>query len=125
MKKGLSASSSPVMLIGTKLMKDKRCASDFRHINIRLAKTNVAFPPDKDTFWMLGSYKCEVLLVIDLKDAFHSLRPTEDFKKYCWILAYFGIPFNLYWRMLMGLNISPAIWQLYINAIWNCLLSRK
>ena len=28
-------------------------------------------------------------------------------------------------RMAMGLNISPAIWQSYINAILDCLQSRK
>ena len=27
--------------------------------------------------------------------------------------------------MQMGLNISPAVWQSYINAILNCLSSRK
>ena len=27
--------------------------------------------------------------------------------------------------MPMGLNISPSIWQLYINAILECLQSRK
>ena len=27
--------------------------------------------------------------------------------------------------MLMGLNISPSIWQSYINAILECLSSRK
>ena len=27
--------------------------------------------------------------------------------------------------MLMGLNISPSIWQSYINAILDCLESRK
>ena len=27
--------------------------------------------------------------------------------------------------MPMGLNISPAVWQSYINAILSCLLSRK
>ena len=31
----------------------------------------------------------------------------------------------LYQRMPMGLNISPAVWQSYINAILNCLSSRK
>ena len=31
----------------------------------------------------------------------------------------------LYQRMLMGLNISPSIWQSYINAILDCLQSRK
>ena len=28
-------------------------------------------------------------------------------------------------RMPMGLNISPSIWQSYINAILECLQSRK
>ena len=27
--------------------------------------------------------------------------------------------------MSMGLNISPSIWQSYINAILNCLQSKK
>ena len=31
----------------------------------------------------------------------------------------------LYQRMPMGLNISPSIWQSYINAILNCLQSKK
>ena len=63
--------SSPVMLICRKLIMDKRCVSDYRHINMRTAKINLAFPLIKDTFSMLGSSKCEVLSVIDLKDAFH------------------------------------------------------
>ena len=66
---------------------------------------------------MLGSSKCEVLLVLDLKDAFNSLRLTESSKKYCGILPYFGSASYLYQRMPMGLNISPAVWQSYINAI--------
>ena len=63
--------------------------------------------------------------VLDLKDAFHSLRLTENSKKFCGILPYFGSPSYLYQRMPMGLNISPPIWQSYINAILNCLQSRK
>ena len=63
--------------------------------------------------------------VLDLKDAFHSLRLTENSKKYCIILPYFGSASYLYQRMPMGLNISPAIWQSYINAILDCLLGRK
>ena len=31
----------------------------------------------------------------------------------------------MYQRMPMGLNISPSIWQAYINAILECLQSRK
>ena len=74
---------------------------------------------------MLGSSRCEVMSVLDLKDDFHSLRLTESSKKYCGILAYFGSASYLYQRMPMGLNISPTVWQSYINASLNCLSSRK
>ena len=74
---------------------------------------------------MLGSSKCEVLLVSHLKDAFHSLRLSENSMKYCGILPYFGSTSYLYQRMPMGLNVSPSIWQSYINAILDCLQSRK
>ena len=74
---------------------------------------------------MLGSSKCDIMSVLDLKDAFHSLRLTENSKKFCGILPYFGRPSYLYQRMPMGLNISPPIWQSYINAILSCLQSRK
>ena len=125
LKEGFSAYSSPVMLVSRKMTKDKRVVTDFRHLNMRIAKNNLAYPLLKDTFTLLGSSKCEVLSVLDLKDAFHSLRLTESSKKYCGILPYFGSASYLYQRMPMGLNISPAVWQSYINAILSCLSSRK
>ena len=88
LKEGFSAYSSPVMLISRKLMQGKRVVTDFRHLNMRIAKNKLAYPLLKDTFTMLGSSKCEVMSVLDLKDAFHSLRLTESSKKYCGILPY-------------------------------------
>ena len=76
-------------------------------------------------FSVLGSSKCEVLSVLYLKDAFHSLRLSDHSKKYCGILPYFGSTSYLYQRMPMGLNISPSIWQSYMNAILDCLQSKK
>ena len=125
LKEGFSAYSSPVMLVSRKMTKDKRVVTDFRHLNMRIAKNNLAYPLLKDMFTLLGSSKCEVMSVLDLKDAFHSLRLTEGSKKYCGILPYFRSASYLYQRMPMGLNISPAVWQSYINAILSCLLSRK
>ena len=125
LKEGFSAYSSPVMLISRKVTKDKRVVTDFRHLNMQIAKNNLAYPLLKDTFLMLGSSKCEVMSVLDLKDAFHSLQLTENSKKFCGILPYFGSPLYLYQRMPMGLNISPPIWQSYINTILNCLQNRK
>ena len=98
---------------------------DFRHLNMCIARNNLAYPLLKDTFLMLGSSKCEAMLVVDLKDAFHSLRVTENSKKFSGILPYFGSPSYLYQRIPMGLNISPPIWQSYINATVSCLQSRK
>ena len=74
---------------------------------------------------MLGNSKCEVLSVLDLKDAFHYLRLLENSRKYCGILPYFDSSSYFHQRMLMGLNISPSIWQFYINAILDCLQSKK
>ena len=74
---------------------------------------------------MLGNSKCEVLSMLDLKDAFHSLRLSENPRKYCGILPYFGSSSYLYQRRPKGLNISPSIWQSYINAILDCLQGKK
>ena len=73
LKEGFSAYSSPVMLISRKMMQDKRVVTDFRHLNMCIAKNNLAYPLLKDTFLMLVSSKCEVMSVLDLKDTFYSL----------------------------------------------------
>ena len=125
LKAGCSAHSSPVMLISRKVTQVKRVVTDFRHLNMQIAKNNLAYPLLGDTFTLLGSTKCNVLSVLDLKDAFHSIRLTENSKNYCGILPYFGSASYLYQRMPMGLNISPAVWQSYIKAIISCLSSRK
>ena len=52
----------------------KRVVTDFRHLNMRRAKNNLAYPLLRDTFTLLGSSKCEVMSVLDLRDAFRSLR---------------------------------------------------
>ena len=50
LKERFSAYSSPVMLISRKVMKDKKVVTDFRHLNIRIAKNNLAYLLLKDTF---------------------------------------------------------------------------
>ena len=114
-----------VMLISRKLTKDKIIVTYFIHVNVRIAKNNLAYLLVRHTFSVLGNSKCEVLSVLDLKDAFHSLRLSENSRKYYGILLYFGSSSYLYQRMAMGLNISPSIWQSYINAILDCLQSKK
>ena len=125
LKEGFLAYSRPVMLLSRKLTKDKRVMTYFRHLNMRIAKNNLAYTLLKDMFTLLGNSRYDVLSVLDLKDIFHSLRLTERSKNYCRILPYFGSASYLYQRMPMGLNISPVVWQSYINVILSCLSSRR
>ena len=124
-KEGFSAYSSPVMLISIKVTKDKTVVTDFRHLKVRTAKNNLAYPLLKDTFSVLGISRCEVLSVLDLEPAFHSLRLLGNSKRYCRILQYFGSTSYLYQRMPIGLNIFPSIWQSYINVLLHCLQSKN
>ena len=71
LKEGFLVYSSPVMLISRKLTRDKRVVTDFRHLNVRIGKNNLAYLLVRDTFLVLGNSKHEVLSVLDLKDAFH------------------------------------------------------
>ena len=90
LKEGFLAYTSPVMLLSRKLTKDKRVVTDFRHLNVRIANNNLAYPLVRDIFSLLGNSKCEVLSVLDLKDAFHSLdclRTQENIVEYSHTLA--------------------------------------
>ena len=50
LKEGFSAYSSPVMLASRKVMKGKRVVTNFRHLSLRIAKDNLAYPLLKETF---------------------------------------------------------------------------
>ena len=125
LQEGFSAYISLIMLIGRKLTKDKGVVTDVRHFNVRIAINNLAYPLVRDTFSVLESLRCEVLSVLNLKDTFHSLQLSENSKKYCGILPYFRNASYLYQRMPRGLNISPSMWQSYINTILDCLQNKK
>ena len=79
LKVGFWAYYSPVMLISRKFMQDKRVVTDFRHLNIRITKNNLAYPLLKDTFSVLGSSRCKVLSVLDLKDTFSFAKTLGKF----------------------------------------------
>ena len=79
--KKISAYSSPVMLISRKLTKDKRVVIDFRHQNERMAKNSLAYPLVKDTILVLGSSKCQVLLVFRFKRCIPLLEIIRKLKE--------------------------------------------
>ena len=57
LKGRILAYSSPVMLISRKHTKDKRVVMDFRHLNVRIAKNNLACPLVREHFLSVGEFK--------------------------------------------------------------------
>ena len=53
LREGFSPYSSQVMLISQQLTQDKRVVTDFRHLNVRIAKNNLAYPLVRDIFSVL------------------------------------------------------------------------
>ena len=117
LSKNSTSHTLPVMLITRKLTNDKRAVVDFRLLNTRILRRNMAIPLMKDVLSILGNSKCEVMSCVDIKDACHSIPLTEKTKEYCGILPYFGNRIYWYEVLLMGIACAPQIWMDYITLI--------
>ena len=116
--------TSPVMLITRKVTQDKRPIVDFRLLNIHIQRRNNTTPLLHDIFKMLGRSNCKVLLCVDIKDVYHSIRIDEKSKEFCGILPYFGSQHYRYEVLPMGLSTSPAIWMTYVNFLLDSMTDR-
>ena len=56
--------------------------------------------------------------MIDLRDAFHTLRLALSSQKYCSITLYYGSPTYHYLRIGMGMSVSPQIWQQFVDLVF-------
>ena len=117
LKKGMSSYSSPIMLIPRKLTGIPRIVTDFRHLNSRLVTLQPSIPLVRDAIQILGSSGSEVLSLADLRDAYHTLRLSKRSQKLCGITPYYVSDSYLYQRLGMGLSVSPAIWQNFIQRV--------
>ena len=116
--KGLTGYSSLVVLVKQKNQNLYQVCSDFRILNEKLVKINHAFPLVRDCIEQLGRKKCHYLSMIDLRDAFHTLRLALSSHKYCGITPYYGSPTYHYLRMGMGMSVSPQIWQQFVDLVF-------
>ena len=116
--KGLTSYSSLVVLVKWKNQNLYRVCSDFCILNEKLVKINHTFPLVRDCIEQLGRKKYHYLSMIDLRDAFHTLRLALSSQKYCGITLYYGSPTYHYLRMGMGMNVSPQIWQQFVDLVF-------
>ena len=114
--KGLTGYSSPVVLVKQKNQNLYRVCSDFCILNEKLVKINHAFPLVRDCMEQLGRKKCHYLSMIDLRDAFLTLRLALSSQKYCGITPYYRSP--TYYYLHMGMGMSPQIWQQFVDLVF-------
>ena len=124
-RKGLTGYSSPVLLVKRKQQNLYRVVTDFRVLNERLVRVNHAFPIVRDCLEAIGASKCEVMSVLDLRDAYHTLPLAEESQKYCGLTPYYGSLTYVYLRMGMGMSCSPALWQQFVHIIWEQLPNKE
>ena len=105
---------SPFRLVPRKTGNLFRVIADFRYLNKRLAQVYSAFPLVRDVLKDLGTQAPQAITLIDLRDAYHTLRLTENSKRYCGATPYYGAFTYVYNRLPMGLKVSPTIFQQYI-----------
>ena len=116
-EKGLTGYSSPVLLVKRKQQNLYRVVTDFRVLNERLVRINHAFPLVRDCMDAIGNSGCQVFMVIDLRDAYHTLRLAKESQKFCGITPYYGAPTYHYLQMGMGMSCSPGIWGQFADFI--------
>ena len=85
----------------------------------------MSFPLVRECIQSIGASQCEVMSVIDLRDAYHTLRLTPNSQQYCGITPYYGSDTYLYQRLPMGFKVSPAIWQAFINKVLGPIPNRQ
>ena len=117
LKKSMSSYSSPIMLIPRKMSDVPRIVTDFRYLNSRLKVLNPSIPLVRDAIQMIGASGCEILSVIDLRDAYHTLRLSPRSQQFCGITPFYGSDTYIYTRLAMGLATSPSIWSNYISTV--------
>ncbi len=109
---------SPVKLIEWKAKNEWRMIADFRHLNKRLARLQHAFPLVRDVMAALVASNSNVFSLFDLKDAYFSLLLALLARQYCGIVPRHGASTYMFTRLSMGLSISPAVWQQFINNVF-------
>ena len=64
--------------------------------------------------------------MVDLRDAFHTLRLAKTSQRYCGIMPYYSSPTYHYLHISMGISVSPQIWQQFVDLVFqDDIIKRK
>ena len=124
LRKGLTSYSSPIMLIPRKTG-IPRIVTDFRYLNSRIKILQCSLPLVRDAIQQLGASNSEIASILDLRDAFHTLRVALRSQDYLGITPYYGSPSFVYQRMGMGWKVSPAFFMYFITGVLDSLENHR
>ena len=84
-KEGFSAYSSPVMLISRKLTKDKRVVTDFRHLNVRVAKKKqLSLSIGQGHILSVGKFKMRGTICVRFERCLSLFKIVREFEEILW-----------------------------------------
>ena len=100
--------------------------TDFRHLNTRITKNNLAYPLIRDMFAMLGNSKCDVLSILDFERCISLLEVVRKSKVILWYLTILWkclifIPENAYGTKCLSTNLA----NIHKHHSLNCMEGRK
>lgn len=119
-RKSLSEYSSPIVLVNKK-PKGLRMCVDYRKLNEVTIRDNFPLPLIDDQIDLLQNKS--IYTRLDLKDAFHHVKVSQDSIKYTSFVTHSG-QFE-YLKMPYGLKNSPANFSRYINLIFRDLIEEN
>ena len=110
--------SSPVLLAEKRQHNLCRASTDFWALSDKLVKINQEFQHARNCIQAVGQSHCEIMSVVDLRDAYHTLRLAPDSQKYCKIInKFYGSPMYFYLRLGMGLKCFTSNIQHFIDKV--------
>ena len=89
LKEGFSAYSSPVMLISRKLTKDKRVVTDFRHLNVRIAKNKLSLSISQRHVFNIRKFQMQGIVSVRSERCLSLSKTIRKLKEVLWHTSIF------------------------------------
>ena len=117
-KEGLASFNSPVMLVEKKDSKAKRrIVLDLRKLNSLIDKVNYPFPLVEDCLENIGNRQSCILSVLDIRDAFFSIKISKASQKFTGVSTYTGGKSYYFVRLAQGLSVSPSYFCDFVTKV--------
>ena len=121
-RKALSNYCSPLLLVKRKLPDNSikfRICGDYRILNSRLEKAHFSQYLATDALERLGKSEAKCVSIVDLKEAYHTIRIDPQSQYLTGISPYTGSSQYQYNRLSMGMTVSGAKFVEHLNKVMN------